>query len=468
MSRPPTNAARDVPPSGSGAGARTETSGALGRGYAPRRAGQPDARAPGPHPALRIVHLLGERRLNRDPARGATSGLVRAVLELAAAQAALGHHVTVASVGESRWEARWRGVRLVSLVPWRAFRFTLNGRTIDLRGIMPFVWLTRTQPFEVVHGHYHNYMRFLGGDLHVAHFHGDPFHPGHSSRSLAFDSRDFAMVARYSRVQIGISSFVREQLQQGLGAAGNLRTVYNGIDRVRFTSEGREGARAKLRAEWGAREGDTVFLYAGAIATEKGIHHLLNAFRSLGGEHPDARLVIVGSGDLWRLSTSEGTELQEYAARVIQTVAQGDEGTSRLKLLGSQPSEAMPDVYCAADVVVVPSVVAEGFGLVAGEALSCDKPVIASRVGGLPELVSEANGLLVEAGDEQALAEAMRTLLVDRALRARLATAARASTARFTWQRTAEEVLAIYHEHLGRGGGDERATSTARTSSMPR
>ncbi|MBI3575302.1 MAG: glycosyltransferase family 4 protein, partial [Gammaproteobacteria bacterium] len=93
---------------------------------------------------------------------------------------------------------------------------------------------------------------------------------------------------------------------------------------------------------------------------------------------------------------------------------------------------------------VFPSIGDEAFGITIAEAMSCGKPVIASHIGGIPEVVGgeESCGLLVPPGDVTALAQAMRRLADDAALRARLGDGARTRIERlYTWDMSAQRLL---------------------------
>jgi glycogen(starch) synthase len=152
-------------------------------------------------------------------------------------------------------------------------------------------------------------------------------------------------------------------------------------------------------------------LCIGRLIAEKGIDLAVSAFASLAPSFPDARLVIAGDGP-------ERAGLERQA---------GDLGIAdRVDFLGWVSPERMPTVTSAASVVVVPSRWQEAFGLVAIEAALQGRPVVAARVGGLPEPVADGEtGIVVEPEDSAAIARAVATLLGDRELAARMGRAAR-------------------------------------------
>jgi glycogen(starch) synthase len=134
----------------------------------------------------------------------------------------------------------------------------------------------------------------------------------------------------------------------------------------------------------------------GRLVAEKGFDSVLPAFATVLNRFPTARLVIAG----------DGPERQ----RLIQQTIELGLGSS-VEFLGSVPPETVPHLINAATLVVIPSK-SEGFGLVALEAALMARPVVAMRVGGLPEVVlDQKTGLLVEPDDQEGLAKAILLLL---------------------------------------------------------
>ncbi|HLK76194.1 MAG TPA: glycosyltransferase family 4 protein [Streptosporangiaceae bacterium] len=162
--------------------------------------------------------------------------------------------------------------------------------------------------------------------------------------------------------------------------------------------------RAALRTEFGADPDQPVVLAVGRLATQKGFGLLLDAAVRWSDLQPAPLLVIAGHGPL-------AAGLQARAASLGLAV----------RFAGQR--DDVPALLAAADVFVLPSVW-EGQSLVLQEALRAAVPIVATRVGGNPGLLGEDAAILVPLGDAQRLAEAVRAVLDDPALAARLRAAA--------------------------------------------
>jgi glycosyltransferase involved in cell wall biosynthesis len=148
-----------------------------------------------------------------------------------------------------------------------------------------------------------------------------------------------------------------------------------------------------------------------------------------------------------RLSPEKGVLELVEAADGIPLVVAGD-GPLRDRVpeaLGFVPHRELERLYERAAVVACPSY-REGFGVVCAEAMAHGRPVVASAVGGLLDLVVDGEtGILVPPGDVEALREAFRRLLADQKLRRRLGEAARRrARERFSWESVTEATLAAY------------------------
>jgi 2-deoxystreptamine N-acetyl-D-glucosaminyltransferase/2-deoxystreptamine glucosyltransferase len=128
----------------------------------------------------------------------------------------------------------------------------------------------------------------------------------------------------------------------------------------------------------------------------------------------------------------------------VEALAAGCGRAGRVRLAGFVAHDAVPAVLASLDVLVLPSVYEE-MGSVLTEAMASGLPVVASAVGGIPEVVRDGEtGLLVPPLDVAALAEVLDRLAADPGLRARLAEGARTHARDYAWPRLAGEVAALY------------------------
>jgi glycosyltransferase involved in cell wall biosynthesis len=417
--------------------------------------------------AMNILHILGQFHLPQNPDQESVSGVVRSTLETACVQARMGHSVTIAVAGQDAWRVTWRGVNLVSLKrsPWANVR--LGEKIVDYRQHVPYIVHTLRNNFDVIHGQMYSNMRFLRAGARVVHFRSDPFEKGSKSKSYSLKPADFSVIRRFSDVQIANSQYTAGQVQRGLEGQGDVHVVYNGVDRATFDYSTHASAAAQLRGEWGVPTQSVVFLYAGVIVPEKGVLHLARAFARLAETNPHVHLALAGAKGLWGGASAVGDAYDVYEQQVRRTL-EPLTTARRVHFLGKVAVARMPAMYAAGDVLVVPSTWQEAFGNVAVEAMALGRPVIASRTGGLVEIVNDQNGCLAAPGDEEALLTAMRTLTEDADLRERLGRSALQSTQRFSWERGAEELDRIYRHAITKrastSGKVKRLVGTRRNS----
>lgn len=205
---------------------------------------------------------------------------------------------------------------------------------------------------------------------------------------------------RWTEKFIAVSrGLARALLASGLPAE-KVTVIYNGLDLSQF----RQGAGDKVRAEFGLKPGQPAVGVVARLHPVKGHEFFLQAAAEISRDFPAARFFVVGCG-------AHRPALEGLTARL----GIGD----AVVFTGFRRDAA--DVTAALDVLVVPSL-SEGFGLTAVEAMALGKPVLATRVGGLPEIVTSGeNGLLVPPGDPAALADGLRFILRHPAEAAQLA-----------------------------------------------
>ncbi len=178
--------------------------------------------------------------------------------------------------------------------------------------------------------------------------------------------------------------------------------IYNSISLERFDRG------TSMRSALGLDEDNIVVAFLGQIREIKGVADFMTMARRI--EAPNARFLIAGEcRDPVRFPGS-------YAEADLARMAGGDD---RIRYIGYV--KQVEDVYHTADIVVVPSRWQEPLGLINLEAGACRRPVVATRVGGIPEIIHDGeNGFLVAPGDVDALTAGVRRLVDDAALRERL------------------------------------------------
>ncbi len=189
-----------------------------------------------------------------------------------------------------------------------------------------------------------------------------------------------------------------------------------------------------LRRERGLAEG-VLAVYSGRLLRGKGLETLLDAFAAIADRAAGLGLVLVGSGEGQALSIED--ELRRFvAARGLGT---------RVAFAGR--TDRVEDYLRAADVFVFPSVF-EALGIALVEAAACALPAVASRTGGIVDVVEDGvSGRLVAPGDAAALSEALLDLSGDPALRSRMGREARAiALARFDERDGIERYRALFRE----------------------
>lgn len=224
------------------------------------------------------------------------------------------------------------------------------------------------------------------------------------------------------------------------GARGLLELVSYGADVAAFSPPSHAGAR--MRARLGLAADDIVVAGIGRLIPVKGFEYLVEAHARGVGDMPRLRLVLVGDG-----------ALREQLARRAGELGVADS----VIMVGTASREEIPAYLAASDIVVVPSIRHEGYvdGLpnVALEAMAAGLPLVASSVGGLPDLVRAGeNGVLVGEKDAAGLSAAIVELARDADLRARLGAAGQAEVREHrSWHAVAERFVDVYERAIAGG-----------------
>jgi glycosyltransferase involved in cell wall biosynthesis len=204
--------------------------------------------------------------------------------------------------------------------------------------------------------------------------------------------------------------------------------IHNAIDE-RFGRMPTDDEIARVRERY--QLNDPFVLYAGNIKPHKNLERLIEAFHMLRrGELEHVKLLIIGD------------EISKYAT--LRRAVHRYKLHKHVRFFGFVPDQTLAVLYRLAAVFVFPSLY-EGFGLPPLEAMASGTPVVTSNVSSLPEVVGEA-ALLVDPYEPEAIAEAMRRVLTDQALRAELVCKGHARASLFSWDRSVRRVREIYAE----------------------
>lgn len=209
--------------------------------------------------------------------------------------------------------------------------------------------------------------------------------------NYALRRRQISWALRQASGVIAVSRALADKAV-ALGAVpATTEVIYNGVDHTLFAPGSREEARQRL----GLSTDGSLLLYVGNLKTTKGCLDLIDAFPAVLQRHPQAQLTYVGSGAC-------RAELQQRAA------AHACDG--RVHLQGVVAHDQLGDWFRAADVLCLPSY-NEGVPNVVLEAMASGTPVVATRVGGIPEVVPDYAGMLVPPRDVAVLADALGAAL---------------------------------------------------------
>jgi glycosyltransferase involved in cell wall biosynthesis len=239
------------------------------------------------------------------------------------------------------------------------------------------------------------------------------------------------VLARHSTRLIAVGPEVRDDLVAlGVAPPEKFAVIRLGIDLETRTND--DGRRAEYRRLFGVPERRFVVGWIGRMTQIKRLPDVLLAFRRLLDLGVDATLCLVGDGP-------DRTEVEERANEL---------GIAERTLFAGYQRDVGP-YYALFDVLLLPSA-NEGTPVVAIESLAAERPVVATRVGGVPDVVDDgADGLLAEPGDVDGLADRLAQLARDPDLRARFGRTGREKVLpRYRVSRLVEDVDALYRELL--------------------
>ena len=281
---------------------------------------------------------------------------------------------------------------------------------------------------------------------------------------------------------VTVSEFVTHRARERFPEfAARIHTIGNGVDVMRFqplespaTAASQAGSSANPPGtdHAAAARRPTRLLFVGRVAPDKGVHLLFKAFDTLARQQPDLELTLVGKPGMMPfdvmtvlLQGDAGLEaIRPFYGRSVvgwltkEVIGQRNsyldhlrgllspQTAPRMRFRGTVPLQELLRLYRETDLLVLPSIWQESYGLPIAEAMASGVPVLATASGGVPELIEEGiTGRLVPRMDLDALTDAMRDLLSDPARLRNMGRAARLRAERLlTWERSAQRLESVY------------------------
>ena len=283
--------------------------------------------------------------------------------------------------------------------------------------------------FSLIHAHF-LYTGFIGAEL--KNVYRKPFvvtaHGG-DIYDLPFRDKWYNTIARYVLNEadqvITVSQFNAEKILSLGVSSKKIHVIPNGYDEKLFKPFSTIAARKKLRLPLNKK----ILLSIGNLVDAKGHTYLIDAMRMVLKKRNDVILVIVGSGPLKEPLQRKTREL-------------GLEG--KILFIGQKKHEEIPVWMNACDVFVLPSL-CESFGVVIIEALACGKPVVATRIGGIPEIIIDKGfGILVEPACPLSLSEGLLDALERKRVHSKITLYAK----KYSWASIVPNILKVYNDVL--------------------
>jgi len=357
--------------------------------------------------------------------------------QLASALVRLGHRVHVVTSREPNtpYEGFIDGVKIFRIDRWSTPR--LRGLSFILGARRRLLSLTREHGYDLLHCHsgigglVGYWWRREFGKPYVVTLHGSiaaSMRAGLLVRTLARAIEEFSVKNADVATFDGFSLLEDFVASTGMDR-GRAFYIPNAVDPEVFSPS------TGVKPSFGINPDSTNVTYVGRLVPGKGLFTLLEAYRQAWSRMKGLSLIIVG----------EGPYLKSMKESLGRLTPRPD-----VSFLGALPHQALPGIYAASSMVVLPSI-SEGLSRVLLEAMACGRPVIATDIPANLSLVQDGvNGLIIPLGDSKLLAEAILRLAEDVSLRRRLGKAARKTVLRdYNVDKRVKRMLDAYKVALG-------------------
>ena len=228
-----------------------------------------------------------------------------------------------------------------------------------------------------------------------------------------------------------VADYLKEECKKfGIKNLDKIVKIPNGFNHKTFFPMEKDTTRKKLNLSRNKK----IILFVGAIYPPKGLPYLIDAIKILVKARQDFEVILVGCGE-----SVGGKKLKAKLESKVKNLNLEE----YIKFVGAKPHEEIPLWMNACDVFVLPSI-AEGFPTVLPEVLACGKPVVATEVGGIPEIINESVGILVEPKKPEEIAGALNKALGKKWDHKKIVEYSK----KFTWEEISKKILNVYEEVL--------------------
>lgn len=230
--------------------------------------------------------------------------------------------------------------------------------------------------------------------------------------------------------QITTVSNALKIVAEGIGKPKKeIQIVYNGCDSKMFSYNKKERLRIRKKLRISLKK--TVIIFVGKLAKSKGIFELLTAFIKLNYKYSDLYLILIGN-------ISERT--------VLDKIISSNYANNKIHLVGEIPQNEIPYWLSASDIFVFPTY-NEGLPNALMEAMACGLPVVATKVGGIPEVVRDGqNGILIDKKNVTSIEHSIEKLIENKSMCKKMGERGRITIEeKFSWDNSAKKLIRIYN-----------------------
>jgi len=236
------------------------------------------------------------------------------------------------------------------------------------------------------------------------------------------------LVLKNANAVIALTEDMKKEMQKICNRG--VPVIPNGIDLEKF---GDLPTKEAIRGRLGLNNSDSVIVFVGSLRPVKGVKYLIQAMDIVRQKDTNARLMLVGDG-----------EERDYLRSVVSELHLGRYVT----FVGEVTNDDVPQYMIASDVFALPSL-SEGFPVVSLEAMASGLPIVATKIGGLPEIIEDGrNGFLVKPREAKEIAEKVLHLLGDDDLRKRISENNKEKAKSYSWKSIVQRLEEIYPHHL--------------------